>query len=212
MAIWSDWYPDLMPHLPGCPALIVDHELRRASQIFFEGSRAWKKKLAALPVVSGTEQVVLATGSAELDVVRVEAAWYDGKTIDVFTPEDLAGAFSDDWHDHTGTPIAIVQFEPGVARLYPIPNANASIGLVVEASIKPSEAATGFPDNLRVKFKEAITAGAKGRLMVYPSKSWTNFDLGVAMGSAFDSAVNKARLDAALSYGRGSVRSRPKWC
>lgn len=212
MAVWSDWYSDLMPHLPGCPAPIVDHELRRASQVFFEGSRAWKKILAAIPVAAGTDSVTLVTGSSDLDIVRAENAWYDGKAIDVLTPEELADSYPDDWHERTGMPLAIVQFEPGIVRLYPIPEGNSVTGLVVEASIKPSDSASGIPDNLRVKFKEAITSGAKGRLMVYPNKDWTNFDLGMAMGTAFDSAVSNARLNASLSYGRGRIRSSPSWC
>lgn len=212
MAVWSDWYPDLLPHLPGCPALIVDHELRRASQVFFEGSRAWKKTLDALPVSAGSELLTLSTGSSELDTVRAEKAWYDGKPIDVLTTEELGNSFSDNWHDHTGTPIALVQFEPGVVRLYPIPTEAAVTGLVVEASIKPSDSSTGLPDNLRIKFKEAISTGAKGRLMIYPNKSWSNLELGIAMGSTFDGSVSKARLDASLSFGRGAIRSRPGWC
>lgn len=212
MAVWSDWYPDLMPHLPGCPAPIVEHELRRACQVFFEGSRAWKKKLPAIAITAGDESKMLTTGDVGIDVVRVEQAWYDGKPLDVFTLEELAGAFSDDWRSHTGTPIAIIQMEPGIVRLYPLPNANATIGLVVEASIKPSDSAAGIPDNHRVKFKEAIASGAKGRLMLYPNKPWSNVDSALAMVSAFDAAVSKSRLEAALSFGGGSIRSRPKWC
>lgn len=212
MAVWSDWYPDLLPHLPGCPEPIVDHELRRASQVFFEGSRAWKKTLEAIRVRSGEDTVEIDSGDASINIIRIEQAWYDGKPIDVFTPEEMSESFANDWHDHAGTPMAIVQFEPGVVRLYPLPNSNASIGLVVEASVKPSNASKGIPENLRVKFFDSITSGAKARLMIYPNKSWTNFELGMAMGSVFESDINKARLNASLSYGRGRIKSRPRWC
>lgn len=212
MAVWSDWYPDILPHLPGCPVPIVDHELRRASQVFFEGSRAWKMKLDAIQVRSNEEIVEIDTGDASTNIVRIEHAWYDGNPIDVLTPEQMFDSFSGDWHNHTGIPVAIVQFEPGVVRLYPLPNSNASIGLVVEASVKPSNSSKGIPENLRIKFFEPIAAGAKARLMNYPNQAWTNFELGMALSSVFDSEINKARLNASLSYGRGRIVSHPRWC
>jgi hypothetical protein len=55
MSLWSAWLPDVVPHLPECPIPVIEHELRRAAQLFFEGSRAWRIYVPAIAVAANTE-------------------------------------------------------------------------------------------------------------------------------------------------------------
>lgn len=212
MALWSAWFPDVQPHVAECPIVIMEHELRRAAQAFFEGSRVWKVTLDPVPVVAGQKTVTIAPTDPEQDLVRIETAWYDGKPLPVYSADEMDASFDEDWQEHTGDPMAVTQMIPGVARLYPVPVSDAATGLKCRVSVRPSDTATGIPDELRVKYKEAIAAGAKARLMLYPNKPWSNVDLGVAMAAAFDAAIGKSNIDAARSLGRARIASRPKWC
>lgn len=211
MALWSAWFPDVMPHVEGCPYPVIEHELRRAAQLFFEGSRAWKVTLPVVTVAADTETVTLTMLDGQ-ELVRIEKAWYDGVELDVYSADELETVVPGDWQTHTGTPAAIIQMEPGIVRLYPVPADDAVSGLKFIVSVKPSEASTGIPDNQLSKYRGDIAAGAKGRLMLYPKKPWSDTALGVAYGESFSGAIAKACVDAARAFGRGQIRSNPRWC
>jgi hypothetical protein len=208
---WSYWYPDLLTHVSGCPLPVVDHELRRVAQVFFESTRAWRVMLPVTAVVADQQWITVAAGTG-LELVRVEDAWYDGKPLGIKTSDTLSAEHSGDWTTHTGTPTDIYQFTPGVVGLYPIPLADADTGLKLHLSVRPSDDATGVDDEMAVKFREQILAGAKGRLMAYPDKPWSKPDTAMVHAMAFDSSIGAANLMASRSYGAARIPARPKWC
>lgn len=212
---WSVFIPDVLPHVAGCPVALAKHEIKRAAQAFFQGSRAWQVTLPTpFAVAADQSEVTIATGSVEYDLVRVEKAWFDGRPLDVVTADVLDQSFGDDWQSHTGTPSLVVQNTPSVVRLYPVPTDAAATGIKCRVSVKPAETATGIPDDMYVRFKDAIITGAKSRLMLYPEKTSPFADpkMGMALSSAFDVMVSNARLAAARAYGRGRIPSTPSWC
>ncbi len=209
---WSYWLPDLLPHVAGVPVLIAEHELLRAAQKFFEGSRAWQATLPAAAVAANQSTVTPVFADTGQELVRVEQAWYDGKPLDITTADDLDAELGDDWTTHTGTPSRFLQLTPGVVTLYPVPNAAAATGLKLRVSIKPSDAATGLPDEMAVKFRDGIHIGAKARLMIYKDKPWTDYNAAAGYATAFESSVTSANIDAARSFGSARKPARPKWC
>jgi hypothetical protein len=210
MQLWASWLPDLLPQLPGCPIPIVEHELRRAAQMFFDKTRAWNVTLAALPVIAAQDTVTVAPTSVEQELVRIGQAWYDDAPLSGLTGDEMSEQFGDNWQDHTGVPKAFVEETPGVLRLYPVPVDAATVGLVARIAVKPSEASTGIPDELAVKHRTALTDGALGKLMLYVDKPWSNADFGVKHSADFMTAINSATVQAA--FGRGRIASRPSWC
>lgn len=212
MAIWADWFPDVIPQVPACPVMIVEHELRRASQQFFEATRAWKVSLAAVPVVAGTQNITLATVDANQEIVRLEQAWYDGLPLEVETTETMDANYSDDWQLHTGKPSAAIQMGPGTVRLYPVPIDDAATGFKCRVSVRPSDVSVGIPDEYRVKYREHIATGAKARLMIHANKPWANADLAMMYGTAFGAAIGKENSDAARAFGQARIAARVRWC
>lgn len=212
MVLWSAWIPDILPHVAGCPIPIVEHELRRAAQEFFERTRAWKVQLAAVPVTSGTQEVAITVADAAEQVpVWASEVWYDGLWIRLATTEDLF-ARDRNWPTRTGVPSEYTQLTPGSLRLYPIPSANAVTGLTCLAAIKPADTATGIPDALRVKFRQAIASGAKSRLFAYPGKPWSSPEMAKMFRDDFDAEIDKATLAATRAFGRGRMPSSVTWC
>lgn len=213
MKAWSYWLPDLMPHVPGCPQVLAEHELRRSAQAFFIQTRAWKvTESASLPVAAGQDEVTIAPSDAGQDLVRMEAAWFDGVKLTPSTATQLDADYGDDWSVHTGTPDRYIQDTPGVLRLYPIPMAAATTGLKVRLSVAPSESSTGIPDEMAVRFRDEIHVGAKSRLMLYPGKPWTNLEMAAVYGQAFNNMVAIATTAAARSFGAARIPSRVNWC
>jgi hypothetical protein len=212
MKTWATWYPDLLPHVPGCPQILAEHELKRAAQVLFRRTRAWRVDRAAVAVVAGQESVVIAPTDAGQELVRIEAVWYDGKPLGLVTDEVLDAGYADDWRTHTGTPTDYLQLVPGEIRLHPLPVSDATTGVTARLSVAPSEAATGLPDDLALKFRDEIQVGAKARLMLYPNRPWTNGDLASVYGQAFDNLVGTATAAAARSFAQARIPSRMKWC
>jgi hypothetical protein len=163
---WSSWFPDLLPHVPGCPQILAEHELRRAAQVLMRRTRAWRIDEAARPVVAGQATVSVAPTSAELELVRVEAVWFDGKPLEPVTDDVMDALYSHDWRSDTGTPSRFLQGVPGEIRLYPVPIADAVTGVTMRLSVAPSEGSTGLPDDLAIRFRDEIHVGAKARLML----------------------------------------------
>lgn len=210
MKLWRDWFPDLLPHVPGCPNVLAKHELLRTAQVFMEGTRAWQLRMP-IPVFELERSIALTPISDAIEIVRVESVYFEKRKIHPITADELDAKFNDDWLQHTGTPERYYQLQPGFIELYPNPVA-ASDALVVRVSVSPSDMATGLPDDIASRYWDQIHLGAKSRLMLMPNKQWTNAGLGAALGQAFTALLDTANAHAARSFGKARIPSKVKWC
>lgn len=210
MKLWSSWQRDILPHVAGCPTPIIEHELLRAAQEFFSGSRAWIVTYADQTVLATVAEVSLAPASAEQEIVRLEKVWVNGVPADVLSFQEMDRAYGDDWQTHTGTPTAVIQLSPDSVRLYPIPT--DSITLKVRASVQPSEAATGLPDDMAGQYRMDLVEGAKSKLMMYSKSEWYDPKKAAVHESAFQAAIDSANVSAARSFGAARITARKKWC
>lgn len=208
---WSAWYPDVMPHVPECPIPIIEHELKRAAQTLMTRSRVWSMFVPVIAVSADDTTVEVVTGDAQADMVRAEEAWYDGAKVSIIPVEEAAKLYGLEWHTATGTPTAIVQMSHAEFRLYPIPTIDATTGLTLRISARPSEASTGIPSDLATRYMDELATGAKSRLMMCPNKPWTNVEMGSALGMAFNSMIDRAISQTAFA-GKGRVASSAAWC
>lgn len=208
---WNAMLPDVLPHVRGCSDPLAELEVKRAAQDFFERSRAWQVLLAAVAVSANQKEVTVTPSDSSQALVRVEAAWYDGKEVHPVTPRDLEDDGTD-WQEETGTPERFLRLTPGIIRLWPYSTAAAISGVKTRVSVKPSESATGIPDDLAVKFRDALATGAKALLMLTPEQKFTNLNLGAALHEKFEAMIAQANWEASRAYGGGRVSSRPQWC
>jgi hypothetical protein len=209
---WSYWYPDVLPHVPGCPNPMVDFQLRRAAQAFFKDTRAWQVTQPLVAVAALQSSVVVLPADSGQELVRIEQAWFDRAPIGPTTADTLDRQFVDDWTLHTGTPNKVYQLTPGTVRLYPLPVAASVTGLKLRLSVRPSDSATGLDDEMAVKFRDDIANGAKAKLMMMNKKSWTDMDMAGIYSAAFDAACGSTSISAARSFGSARKPSNPKWC
>lgn len=210
MKAWSFWSPDLLPHLPECPIPVIERALLRAAQDFMSTSRVWKIVLMPIAVPIGTTTITVPMDN-DKDLIRVEEAWLDGQKLNLVTPDELDGDYNDDWSLHTGTPIDLVQFVPGIVALHPKPLAVATTGLKLKVSARPSESAVGITDEIAAKYRNALECGALAKLMMMPNKPWTNLELSAFHMQNFNMVTAKATVDAARGFNQGRIKSRPTW-
>lgn len=212
MATWAEWFPDVVPQVPDCPQPIVEHELRRAAQAFFDGTRAWNVLLDPVAVLADKQTVSIIADDSGQEVVRIEAASFDGRRVEVYPSEVMDSLFGDDWTLHTGTPSAITMDGPTTVRLYPTPNSASVTGLKCRVSVRPSDTSDGIPDEYRRKYREPIATGAKARLMIYVGRPWSNPEMAAMYGVAFAAAIADGCVKAAKAFGSARIPSRPTWC
>lgn len=210
MAVWADFYPHVMGRLQGCPAPLIDLELRKSAIRFFRESRVWKVMLDTVSVPAGTAEFDIEADEATQQPVRIEKAWGNDMRLSVYTADGMDSQFPDDWMLHTSsTPQSIIQIVPNVALLYPIPTAAASVRMRI--SVCPSETSSGFPNEF-LRYRDAIVAGALASLFSYEKEPWYSprsaadqYALGVML-------TNEAANQAAHAFGKARVASRPNWC
>lgn len=212
MTLWSAWFPDIAPHVPGCPTAIIIHELRRSAQEFFRRTQAWRE-VQFFPVAALQSDVSILPDDKTLDLVRIRTVYFDKKRLVPTTYETLSQLFTDQFLSHTATyPGEYYALEPGVLNLYPTPINAAVDGLTVMMAVTPGESSTGLPDSIALKYRDTVIAGAKARLMVYPNKPWTNMDMAGVYSQKFATEADKFTADAARSFSNARIPARPTWC
>jgi hypothetical protein len=205
MAEWSRYLPDLLPHVGGCADPVAEQELKRAAAEFFRRTRGWRRWLSPLTLQASvrTYDLVLPAGAM---VVRLEKATLDGSPIEIRSYQSFAA--DPGGADEQGAGVASSdRVSVTLAQFYP-----AGAELQVEVSLTCSDSSTGLDDELFEQHRDAIVAGAKGRLMLMPEKPFTNLELGSVARSTFEVAIGSEGIDAYRGHTNNTPRQRPKWC
>lgn len=208
---WSYWYPDLLPQLPGCPDPVIDYELRRVAQDFFERTRAWQVIQAPVAIAKAQSTVTITPADSAQELVQIERAWLDGRPLSLTSASTLDSLYPDDWSVREGVTTDLVPLSPGVMQLYPLPAAAATTGLKLRLSVRPSDTATGIQDDMAVAWRESLACGCRARLMLQKDKAWSNFEIGSLDSGRYESYVAKATLSAAMAFAGGRIASRPSF-
>lgn len=150
MKPWSTFFPDVLPAVVGLglPEPTIEHQIKRAAQEFCRRTRAWRVTLD--PVFTSSNGL---SYDMELEprseLVRIESAKLDGHSITVWRDRDGRGRFVFTPDGRT----VVFSEQPGQGQQ-----------LVLTASLRPSDAATGLEDALADRYSEAISRGAVARL------------------------------------------------
>lgn len=208
MKAWAEWFPDVMLVAPGCSDLLATAEISRAARTFFTDSRAWRAELESVALTAGDKTVEIVPDDNTTAIVRVEEVGLGDEPLG-----DMTDGVDSGWQDQVGTPVKFFQMTPGVLRLVPYPDVALTDLLQPVVSLRPSDAATGIPDELFGTYREQIASGAKAAVLLMAAQPWANPDLGMAYSGAFREAIDLAKSRAAIAFGKRRKRaSRIKWC
>lgn len=205
MALWSDWTADVAIDVPGCPDPTIERAVRRAVILFLERTHWLARTAAPIDIPSGAAARTFGSpliGAGER-VLRIQQAWINDKQIPVVSPSEISDELPD-WKTATGTPQYIVQERPDQYWVVPAATAIMTAALRLKISVAPTEAAADVDDIVLIRWRDAIAAGAKARLLAMPGKQWSDNDKAAVNAAAFESGVG----DAVVAALRGPARTR----
>lgn len=212
MATLSNFYPYILPHVNGCPEIVVDVNLRSAIIEFCEKSLILQRDHDPVTVVKNISDYDFETPISDHIVVKILRAFHKGQSLSPISPDDINDPTiynrfaNDDNSTLTGAPKNIFQKDERTFTLFPIPDETKASSLTMRIAMKPSRSATTMQDVLYEDYAEPIASGTLSRLMLTPNKPYTNTQLAVAHQSLFVGGINKAKQLA----NRGFVRSEIK--
>ncbi|CAN7344267.1 hypothetical protein LJR074_001967 [Acidovorax sp. LjRoot74] len=203
MATWADFYPELMPHVVGCPQPMANIALREAARVFFERTRIWREWLDLVSVQANVREYDLDVPDGAM-VVRIERTTLDGEPLAVLSFNQLP---SDPAQSETSP--GLTSRDRAVFTLTRALPAGKQIS--VFASLKPTKTAMGVPDDLFEHHGQDIVEGAKRRLMMVRGTSFYAPDLAAMAGTEFESAIGTKTVTAWRSATGNTPRARVGW-
>lgn len=204
MALLSTLYPGVLPYVPGCPDPMLDQEILGAAIEFFGDSRAWVEWLDPITTSGSTREYDLdmPAGSA---VVEINRATCNGSPIEILSflaqeknpatnENERAGIVTSDKVSITLTR----SFAPGSR-------------IEIQVALKPSRTAQSLPDVLLDRYADAITSGARYRLMRVPGPLYNPEGASLASGE-YQRHLAKLTFQAYRGNAPSVPRAQPKWC
>lgn len=200
MKAWQLCLRDVLPEVPGCAEPMAEHALLRAAQEFMQKTRAWKVWLDPV-ITDGLNLTYDLNLELRSELVRIEAATLGGQVITIAREQDVPA----NWQDGSAcVPTCIFTTDSKTINLLPLKTAGMS--LAIQATLKPSNTATGLDDAIFDRYVEVIATGAKARLMSQPDKAYSSPGAAAMHRSNFLSAIDTLKTN----IWRGTAATRPR--
>ncbi len=201
------WFDEVVPAAQLCPNPIIRKDIVNACRDLCRRSMLWTQQLAAIDVVAGQAEYPLTVSGA--DLVGVDRAQFDGKQMDPVSETALDEDTREPEYWRT-RPIDVpkryyVDAQYNIRLVY-TPNASKTDALVVWAIVMPPQDAVEVPDFLYNEFKETITTGAKGRLLLRPNMPWSDTQLGAGFMNTYEQMLLVAQQKKFTGFQRVKTR------
>jgi hypothetical protein len=212
MTPWSDWTPDVAIDVTGCPAPTIERAVKQTVIDFCERTHWVKRTAAPIDVAGGAAartfgSPVIVSGEAVLAILK---AWLSDEPLEVYGPDDVDEDWPD-WKTRTGDPECIVYESIDTYYVVPAPVATMTAALRLKVAVGYTDAATGCDDTIRQHWRDAISDGAKARLMSMPEKQWSSPDHAGMHQQLYLAATKGASIRAIRSPARRPLVTKPYW-
>ncbi len=205
MATWADFYPELMPHVVGCPNPMANIALREAARDFFRRTRLWRQWLEPVTVQAGVRVYDLDLPAGAM-VSRIERCTVNGQPMDVLSHTEQ----DSDYSRYDQTDMGVVSAD----RASFVLTRQLGVGALVaaEVALMPAKTGRGIPDDLFAQHSQDIVEGAKHRLMLIPKTVFYDASLAMNALTNFESAVGTKTVEAWKGSTGTVPRRRVGWC
>lgn len=205
---FDDFLPYVAPSVNACPPIVAIHNIRQAAIEFCEKAQVWRERMDtlladgisthyALPIDDQTE-------ISKLLEVTVGASGRKPDDYVIVTPMDGR----DEQRRQTGKRFAWTDNRRDI-YLSQTPVEGSEIEVYV--SLKPSQSAFSFPDDLFGHYVEHIAAGALSRLFKIAKTDWYDPALSADKRNEFMAAISTQGMATHLGNGRSKRRSKVRW-
>lgn len=220
--------PDVLLSCSGCPTAVATQALSSATREFLYDTNAWKQWSANEDVIAD-EALYTFTNHLDTNAQR----WARTKEIDilrwlptgrdlVFKTQEQLQAHDPKWRERSAAVPAAYTYEWNEAswgrtvQLYPRPSVDVAAALQARMIIVTHTYAglgvdaydaqeVSLPDHIFQAYRDALVAGALGRLYKMPKRDWTDRNEAAYQDSIFNAAKVSAKSEADLDYGPGVV-------
>jgi hypothetical protein len=200
---FDEFLPKVLPYVPGCPTEMALDHIIEAARTFCAKTLVWNYEATPVYTVAGQSLYGLDLDDGT-ERVKLRGAWLDGSeitTVDALKARNLVrggrgGLFA--WID-------------GNYDLYlnPTPTVGGQ-KLVVEVAVKPSIAATEWPDDLS-EYVSDIAKGAIATLCLIPKTEWTDPQTAQSQGAMFAARVGSVGYAVSQGYQADPVPVRGRF-
>lgn len=200
----------IMIEVPGCSDPLARQMVLDAAGEFCQRTLAWDELADPVSLVDGERNYDIdAPTGARAFVVR--DVWVDARQLKPVTMAELQSVLPA-WRTATSTDPLFYNaaLDREQLSVFPTPLGASGSQMVMRVALMPKSGATTLPDFLGTYYMDAITAGAKARLMAIPNQAFTNFKLVPLMRQQFDEGVFQACAESLHARVPGLVSVRPR--
>lgn len=207
--IWRDLLPYVLPYVPGVPDATAVHHIRNAAIDFCRRTLAWQMEIDPIegfevPATDGVATEFTMSPPAESEIVKLLSVAVDDDPIEV-VEASKGVAFR---RRGTHTDLAFTRDRKTLA-VYPAPEAGTVIH--VEAALRPSDDATGLPDEFADLYRQDIAKGAVASLLLMPKQDWSDPGTGADLMRMFSDRIGTVGAQVARGFSRGPLRTKAYW-
>jgi len=215
LAALSQFFPYVVPYVPGCPDPVVEQAIRSVC-IDFSNRTHLVQTLTPQDVVLNQQDysITIPTDQVLSKVTGVyyEDVWLPPSSIEAVRSGVILRGSVGSAVVQTGKPKTYFQKTPNGATisLYPIPAEAITLGLAIRAAFAPSRTATVIPDYLYQYWLEEISAGVVARLCAMPGQPYSNPGIAGEMRVTYNNAVRDAGIEARTGQVAAASRVQPR--
>lgn len=207
MAAYEDFFPNILPEVPGAAEMVVANAVKNAVIEFCEKSLILQRDHDPITLLEGIVDYDLEPPAGYL-VIKVMKAWLENNELSPLAPDFVREAavynrlFSS-YQKANSTPRAYLQKDERTISVWSPPEKKYPNGLTLRVALKPTRASTEVEDVILEDYAEVIASGALSRLMMSAGKPYNNLDMAAVHKGLFQQGINVARSRAL----HGQVRS-----
>lgn len=203
----------VLPDVPGCPDVLATQAIMDAAIEIFDETHIWE--VTSDPIrLSNLEDTYEPDAVTGARIGKIKKVWCGQREVIFKTPSGLTDALPD-WQTARSSEPTYYTSPDGVSvRVHPMPFSVNGATITILASYVPKDDMSGttspvIPDALGMRYRDAIVAGAKARLMVVPERKWSNERLAGYYQTQFDNAKADIRIKAIHGSQPGTMTARP---
>ncbi|WP_328186901.1 hypothetical protein [Marinobacter sp. OP 3.4] len=187
---WSDLFSRVMPHVPGCPEMMVEDALRDTAIKFCRDSHLWREQIMDLYLSPGIHRYELDLPE-QTEVAALICAWQ----------RKPGSEHKEAVHPDINV-FRMVRFDT-----LPDPDKGP---IELHVVLQPTLDADGMLDAIGLDYDQALIHGALERLVIIPGKDWSNPNMATYHRSKYLESLTDARLAKANGNTEAPLRVSPQ--
>ncbi len=191
---WKSFFPYILPHIDGCPSLLLEQALRSSAIEFCEKSLIWRQP--ALGVTVYEDEPCYSFGAPEgARVIQATEVYINDMKLMQTSLHDLT-VYEPEWRFRKSTvPTQYFMNDAQSIQLVGVPTEDIPESLDIYVALKPSRDSKICPEFLLEDWGEVIAAGAMVRLLQMPNKPWS----AAVTTTAYNYTTGRSSSSGALS-------------